>query len=285
MLRWRLILGTVLVVAVVALGWLDARWAMPGACLVPVALLAALLGGREAMELLAPAGAPAWPVHVGNVLLVLAAWLPVAWGWPNGPYVAAALGAAVWLAFMVAVGQYQGPGGNGARLAAMILAVVYVGFLLTFAVDLRMRWGVAALASMVVVVKMGDTGAYTVGRLIGRHKMVPRLSPGKTLEGAVGALAFSALGAWASFALMRWASGSPAAATADWGWLPYGLLVGAAGMFGDLAESFLKRDAGVKDSSRWLPGFGGVLDIVDSILLAAPVAWACWSLGLVGGGL
>jgi phosphatidate cytidylyltransferase len=279
MLRWRLILGVMLVLAVVALGWLDAHAALPGVWLVPLAMVAAVLGGQEAMELLARP-APVWPVHLGNLLLVLAAWSPIVLRWPAGPYAVAALAAAVWLLFVVVVGQYQAPGGNAARLAAMTLAVVYVGFMLTFAVDLRVQWGVGALASMVVVVKMGDTGAYTVGRLIGRHKMAPKLSPGKTIEGALGALVFSVLGAWASLALIGWASGT----SAPGGWLAYGLLVGAAGMFGDLAESFLKRDAGVKDSSRWLPGFGGVLDIIDSILLAAPVAWACWSWGLVGPG-
>ena len=66
-----------------------------------------------------------------------------------------------------------------------------------------------------------------------------------------------------------------------WGWLPFGLLMGLAGMVGDLAESLLKRDVGVKDSSRWMPGFGGVLDIVDSLLFTAPVAWLCWASKLV----
>ena len=60
------------------------------------------------------------------------------------------------------------------------------------------------------------------------------------------------------------------------------MLVGTAGLLGDLAESLLKRDAGLKDSSRWVPGFGGVLDLLDSILVAAPVAWLCWACGLVG---
>ena len=65
--------------------------------------------------------------------------------------------------------------------------------------QLRIVWGVGALAAWVIVVKMGDTGAYTVGRLIGRHKMAPLISPGKTIEGAVGALAFSCLGSWLAF--------------------------------------------------------------------------------------
>ncbi len=68
------------------------------------------------------------------------------------------------------------------------------------------------------------------------------------------------------------------------GWIIFGLLMGCVGMLGDLAESLLKRDVGCKDSSAWMPGFGGVLDILDSLLLSAPIAWLCWSLGIVGPG-
>jgi phosphatidate cytidylyltransferase len=139
---------------------------------------------------------------------------------------------------------------------------------------------------LIIVVKMGDTGAYTVGRLVGRHKLCARLSPGKTIEGAAGAVVFAVLGSWLTFAwLVPWISATGVAQGADtgWGWLPFGLLVGTAGGLGDLAESLLKRDAGRKDSSTWMPGFGGVLDLLDSILLAAPVAYVCWASGLVGG--
>ena len=68
------------------------------------------------------------------------------------------------------------------------------------------------------------------------------------------------------------------------GWLVFGLAMGIAGIVGDLAESLLKRNVGVKDSSSWMPGFGGVLDILDSLLLSAPIAWLCWALGVVGVG-
>jgi phosphatidate cytidylyltransferase len=136
---------------------------------------------------------------------------------------------------------------------------------------------------MLLVVKMGDIGAYAVGRLIGRHKMSPRISPGKTIEGGVGAMVFSCGTAWvAGVWIVPAMTSSPTPAGSVWRWLAYGLLVGAAGMVGDLAESLLKRDVGRKDSSTWLPGFGGVLDIVVSVLLAASVAWICWLLGLVG---
>jgi len=161
--------------------------------------------------------------------------------------------------------------------------LVYVSMMLCHAVQMRLMWGVGALAAWVIVVKMGDTGAYCVGRLIGRHKLAPALSPGKTIEGAVGSLAFSCLGAWMAFQWLvpldvpPWIEPGP-----WWGWIAFGLLVGAAGMVGDLAESLIKREAGAKDSSTWLPGFGGVLDILDSLLLSAPVAWFCWASGLVG---
>ena len=137
---------------------------------------------------------------------------------------------------------------------------------------------------MIIAVKMGDTGAYTVGRLFGRQKLAPRLSPGKTVEGAVGAILFACAGAWLSFRFlgssMVFPAWKPPNSIAG-GWWVYGLILGNAGMFGDLAESLIKRDVGRKDSSTWMPGFGGILDILDSLLLAAPVAWYCWSWGIV----
>ena len=146
--------------------------------------------------------------------------------------------------------------------------------MLRYAMLLRLWWGIGVLAAWILVVKMGDTGAYTVGRLIGRHKMAPLISPGKTIEGAGGALLFSCFAAWATF---RWLVPLVAPESIEpgpwWGWLAFGLLVGTAGMVGDLAESLLKRDAGVKDSGTIIPGHGGVLDRLDSILFAAPITY------------
>ena len=137
---------------------------------------------------------------------------------------------------------------------------------------------------MIIVVKATDIGAYTTGRLFGRRKLAPTLSPGKTWEGAIGGLIFAVIGSMLAL--------GPLAESLDVEitrsgitWLTiaviYGLVVGAAGVFGDLAESMLKRDAGVKDSSEWLLGFGGVLDLLDSLLLAAPVAYVFWVSGLI----
>jgi phosphatidate cytidylyltransferase len=293
MLRWRVLLGTILIAAMIGLCWLDNYAPMPGLWLLPLAIAAALMATQETLGLAAKAGMRPlkWPIYCGNLLLVLANWMPVRW--PLGSFngivfglqaVLAALAAGVWLIFFCEICRYRKPGGNMANIAGGIFALIYVGLLLSFAVQLRLSWGIAGIATWVIVVKMGDTGAYTVGRLIGRHKMAPAISPGKTIEGAFGAVLFSCVGAWAAF---RWLA--PAVSPElhlppdKWcGWLVFGVVVGLAGLLGDLAESLLKRDVGVKDSSRWLPGFGGVLDILDSLLLSAPVAWFCWAVGLVG---
>ena len=321
MLRWRLLLGALMIAVLVALCWLDHRASVPGAWLLPLAVVASVLATKEVLDLAALAGLRPlrWTVYCGTIVLVGSAWLarpeqpctislppsgfvapqgdataepsldegiPLELAAPSSPreiVILAALGIAVLLVVLGQMWRYQKPGGNTANLATGIFAVAYIGLMLCFAVQLRIVWGIGALAAWVIVVKMGDTGAYTVGRLIGRHKMAPAISPGKTIEGAFGALAFSCFGAWAAF---RWLvpalTPETAASGPWWGWLVFGLLVGSAGIAGDLAESLLKRDVGVKDSSTWMPGFGGVLDILDSLLLSAPVAWFCWAFGLVG---
>jgi len=192
-------------------------------------------------------------------------------------------GSFLFVLFLVEICRYRKPGGAAANLAGGVLAFLYIGVMLRLAVSIRSFGGIGAWGSWIAAVKMGDTGAYCVGRLIGRRKMAPYLSPGKTLEGAVGALAFACLGAWA--ALDWWAARaspgvfplhSEAAAFPCWAWSVYGLWLGMAGMIADLAESLLKREAGRKDSSAWMPGFGGALDILDSLLLSAPLAWLFW---------
>jgi phosphatidate cytidylyltransferase len=296
MLVWRLSLGTLFIAALAALAWLDQHASQPGTYLFPLAFALSLAASGELLGLFAAREIRpvAWIVHGGNMLIVASNLGPLVWGagdrsgdplgvfgWP-----AAALALALLAAFAGEMGRYTGPGRVSESLSATILAFAYVGLLFTFVVQLRLveggRFGVTALLSLVIVVKMCDTGAYTVGRLLGRHKMAPVLSPKKTVEGALGGLAFACFGSWAAF---HWLA--PAITQASrpnspfWGWFAYGLLIGGAGMVGDLAESLLKRDLGRKDSSSWMPGFGGVLDVLDSILLAAPVAYLCWAFGLV----
>lgn len=289
MLRWRLSLGTLLVATLVGLCWMDARAERPGTWLLPLAGLISLLASAEMLYLFSARGLrPAsWPIYLGNLTLVLAnlqnGWFGKPAGsfpsWPSHVFAICVL-----VVFLVEMARYRAPGTSTEQLALGILAIAYVGWLLTFVIQLRLLGGIRALVSLIAIVKMCDTGAYTVGRLIGRHKLVPVLSPGKTIEGAIGGLLFALVASACVF--YAWpAAKSPAntVTTAWWGWLAYGLLVGVAGILGDLAESLLKRDLGRKDSSNWLPGFGGVLDIMDSILLAAPVAYIGWQLGWMGG--
>lgn len=297
MLGWRLLLGTLIIAVLTGLCWLDARAAAPGVWLLPVAMIVAVLATKEVLDLLAAGGMRpvSWVVHLVNLLLVASVWAMYGW---QSPHFTAELsdiafllielqellaGILLFAIFIAEMCRYRKPGGAVANIAGGILAILYVGMMLRCAVSLRMVWGVGAMASWIIVVKMGDTGAYAVGCLIGRHKMAPLISPGKTIEGAIGALAFSCLGSWLTFRwLLPLATPESVPSGPWWGWLVFGLLVGAAGMIGDLAESLLKRDVGVKDSSTWLPGFGGVLDIIDSLLLSAPVAWFCWASGQVG---
>jgi len=293
MLRWRLLLGTLIVAALVGLLWLDHGAAVPGVWLLPLLVFFTVACSAEFLGLAQGAGLRPlrWVVHGGNLLVVIGSWLPLAMGSGGraaGGFSAEAwplfgLAAAILAAFVGEMARYQKPGRAMADLACAAFGLVYVGVLLGFAVQLRLLWGIPALASLILVVKMADTGAYTVGRWAGRHRLAPVLSPGKTVEGVLGGLAFACAASCAALALLVSDSTHYGPPLFLWArWALFGLVVGAAGMVGDLAESLMKRDAGCKDSSRWLPGFGGVLDILDSILVAAPVAWVLWALGLVG---
>ncbi len=121
----------------------------------------------------------------------------------------------------------------------------------------------------ILVTKFSDMGAYLVGSLFGRHKMIPRISPGKTWEGFAGALMVSVLASvlFAQFARQELAGMNLAHAVI------LGLLLGAAAVLGDLIESLFKREAGVKDSGRLFPGIGGILDLMDSLLFNAPLMY------------
>jgi len=116
---------------------------------------------------------------------------------------------------------------------------------------------------LLLVTKAGDIGAYLVGSKFGRHKLIPRISPNKSVEGAIGGFLFSIAFAFISRYYLRWVSFSFI--------LVSSILIGVFAQLGDLAESLIKRDYEVKDSSIFLPGLGGMLDVIDSILFTAPV--------------
>jgi len=132
--------------------------------------------------------------------------------------------------------------------------------------------GIHLVMLLLVACKLGDVSAYFGGRAFGRHKMAPRISPGKTWEG----FAASFIGAIGGSYLLVWilsASGQPPVFAGWWQPFVWGLIIGPLGVAGDLAESCMKRQADVKDSGTTLPGFGGWLDVFDAVILAAPVAY------------
>ena len=155
-------------------------------------------------------------------------------------------------------------------VSATVLGVVYVAFLAGFLIGVRMiqDQGIASrlLTAFFLMVMMADTGAYYAGRAMGRHKLAPRISPGKTIEGLIGGLVFAA--AAGPLCVLTFFTELPLAHS-----IILGASIGVVGPVGDLAESLLKRGAGVKDSSGLLPGHGGVLDRLDSILFCAPLIY------------
>ena len=163
-------------------------------------------------------------------------------------------------------------------VAVTLLGVLYTAGFLSFAYALRYhnyvvtaRAGSALVFYPFVLTWISDTAGYFVGRALGRTKLMPSVSPGKTREGAFGALVCCMLASWAyaQWVLVPYASLGLRTAIA----LALGAAIGASVQIGDLVESLLKREGGVKDSSHLLPGHGGVLDRIDGMLFALPVAY------------
>lgn len=188
---------------------------------------------------------------------------------------------------MVALGRIA----NGSFIA------IYVGLPLALLVSLRSlgtgNWGLAALLTTIAVTKSTDAGAYFTGKAIGKHKLIPRLSPGKTWEGSIGGVITAML---VAYACLTWlfpaicGSSSPPASSPSIaalanpliGSIVLGGLLAITGMLGDLAESLVKRECGAKDSGQLLPGLGGVWDVTDSLIFASIPAFLCFASGVAG---
>jgi phosphatidate cytidylyltransferase len=157
---------------------------------------------------------------------------------------------------------------------AALLSFVYLGLMFGFVLVLRREHSAWVVLGVLVLTKSCDIGAYFTGKTLGRHKLILWLSPGKTWEGLAGGIvAASLLGVLFAWLVTRWGVSPGDVPMAWWHGALLGAFLAITGQTGDLVASLLKRDAGVKDSSSLVPGFGGVLDIVDSLLPAAPVAY------------
>jgi phosphatidate cytidylyltransferase len=298
-LRWRLIAAAAILLPLFLLLWLDDHWNVgrPGIWLAPVAVLLGGLACHEVGVLLERAGlATALRTNtLAVVALLLAAAVPVVWhcnasGRPvsHGRWILIGLVAGVGIVFAAELWRYRAPGHSLQRLAGGTFTICYLGLPLALLMQLRIwspdRLGLVAVVATILVVKAADTGAYFVGRAVGRHRLAPRLSPGKTVEGAIGGIVSALIAAGLVYGgILPWLCPESPRGTLGW-FLLFGGSLALAGMAGDLAESLLKRDAQCKDSSPWLPGLGGILDIVDSLLGAAPVSYAWWISGLLAVG-
>ncbi|MFE6428097.1 phosphatidate cytidylyltransferase [Streptomyces rochei] len=203
--------------------------------------------------------APLVPLAVGGAAMVVAGYVRGS----EGAWVAMALTALAVLVWRMT----EPPEGYLKDVTAGLFAAFYVPFLATFVAMMLMAddgpWRVLTFLVLTVV---SDTGAYAVGWRFGRTKLAPRISPGKTREGLLGAVAF----AMAAGALcMQFAIDGGA----WWQGLLLGLAVAVSATLGDLGESMIKRDLGIKDMGTLLPGHGGIMDRLDSLLPTAPVVW------------
>jgi phosphatidate cytidylyltransferase len=249
-----------------------------------LAVLLAALGAVAARELYALAttgGAKNGVRPLSAIGIPLAAALPLVvhiyrLGWISNPVTLAAV---VFVALLAAVLFSRGVEEKPLEcMAVTTFGVLYTGGLLSFGYLLRHhQWtvtaasGAALVGFPVVLTWMSDIGAYAVGKTLGRTKLMPSVSPGKTRAGLVGALVVSAL---AAVACDVWVLRPYSQLTLGWTRaVVFGLAVSLVGQVGDLVESLLKREAGVKDSGRFLPGHGGALDRLDSLLFALPVAY------------
>jgi phosphatidate cytidylyltransferase len=277
-------MGTILAavgLAVLVADEYTAPW-YPGWFILLLALI--IITCHELVQLVRQQHAVPFGLVLGGMLLILVAnWVPHLlpllwpganlsqhpWTWVLGTFAGYQL-----LVFLREMNSYQGPDNCTSRMALATWMVGYLGLLPSFL--FQMRWfpvenhvSTMALVLTIFVPKCCDVGAYFAGRYLGRNKMSPTLSPKKTWEGALGGLTVAAL---VTMLFDQWGP-VPLLQHKWWAELGFGITVGGAGILGDLAESMIKRDCHQKDSSQVVPGFGGVLDVVDAILFASPVAY------------
>lgn len=258
-----LLLGGVLVASLVFVKWL----------FVPIAVAVALLGTYEFGRALRTGGrkVDTVPQLIAAAFLVLTAYFASAWLFWIALFVAVAF-VTVWrmLAQMIAKdGRTYGDVLSDVLVSGFVL--MYVPFLASMTMLLlREEAGQWWILGFVIVVVAADTGAYGFGVAIGKHPMAPRISPKKTWEGFGGAVVASVV---AATLIVVYMLGLP-----WWTGPIFGIVILLTATLGDLAESMIKRDLGIKDMSSWIPGHGGVLDRIDSILPSAAAALCMYHL-------
>jgi len=277
MVKHRLFFGTLMTLFFTAVvvfdGWLDGSLTssaedklVQGTIFCILIILLIIPGQLELSKLAAAKNLNIFlPVSViASILFAISRYLQQIVDFQPGTYFSL-LSAFVLLALLLYQYKFYGISGVLANCGANYFSILYLGLLSSFCIAIRIEFGLWPLLMFAYVVKAADIGAYSVGSMFGKHKFSPKISPGKTWEGmagAVGAAIIVAIGFSLICGIMPW-----------WPAVMFGLVFSFIGQLGDLAESMIKRDAEQKDSANKVPGFGGVLDIVDSPLIAAPLAY------------
>jgi len=260
--------------AYIVLSLIFAPWAFVG--LIAVALL---LGTREMSNALAKIGmnAAIVPIMVGTIAISIGSYLA---GLQRPPVFSttSVLLASLALTVLAALIWRMPKGAHGyvKDASASLMIIGYVPLLGSFsALILAGENGPLRIVTFLLIVVMGDTGGYVAGVLFGKHPMAPKISPKKTWEGFAGSVVFAVV---AGVLMTVFGLGE-----AFWVGIVLGVCLVAIGTCGDLIESLIKRDLGIKDMSSFLPGHGGVMDRLDSLLVAAPIAWLIMYLLVPGG--
>jgi phosphatidate cytidylyltransferase len=291
-MRQRLLLGPVLIAGLILMAWGDQRLHgavipevfrgifggrehfPPGVIIFICSVLISIVASRELATIFKANNIRASKRIMTSAAilgLLVSAIVPVAVPAPVAVAIVSSAAVAVLLASIVFHSRHKSVEGAVAAAGGSLLAFVYLGLMFGFVLAIRREHTVWVLLWIVLVAKSSDIGAYFTGKAIGRHKLIPWLSPGKTWEGLAGGIVLAAgVGAAGTWLLGRWTR-EPEIPL--WTGAVAGVLFAITGQAGDLIASLFKRDAGLKDSSHVLPGFGGVLDVLDSLLLVAPVAY------------
>jgi len=286
MLKYRLLFGTLMTIFFTAVvvfdGWLDGSLTasaaddkavqgtilcvLVAAIMIPAQLELSKLAAAKKLKIFTPVSIIASILFAGS------------WYWPQlieiPPQVYLFfLSAFVLLALLLYQYIRYGTSAVFANCGANYFSIVYLGILSGFVLAIRLDFGLWPLLMFVFVVKSSDIGAYAIGASFGRHKFSPKISPSKTWEGMAGAVAT------ATIVAILFAVSCDIITMAWWLAAIFGFCFAFIAQAGDLAESMIKRDAEQKDSASNVPGFGGILDIIDSPLLAAPFAYLFFMFG------
>lgn len=258
---------------------------LPPVAFVAFAVACSVVAGWELSRMARVKGLIShWPLNTAAALLVTSAFALPRFGAQEISVPLAAMVLATLALTLVYLFACRDLGRYFESLAVALLSCTYIGLLVGFQVALRLSDGAVSdgairgdylIYYLYIIIWIGDAGALYTGRSLGRHKLAPRISPNKTIEGAVGSLLASVLG---SLGLRLWFI--PELGLFDA--VALGILLNILGQLGDLVESGIKRSAGVKDSATFIPGHGGVLDRGDSLFFAGPALYYYYIFLIVG---